>query len=124
MVSVFVLADMIWLGLLARDIYFKQLGHLLIENYNWAAAIVFYLVFIIGILIFAVIPAIEKGSLARAVIYGALFGFFCYATYDLTNLATLKGWPLGITFIDMVWGAVLSGLVATVGFLIGKYLMN
>ena len=112
---------MVWLGLIARGIYLKYLGPLMLEKINWAAAIIFYLIFIVGILLFAVIPALEKNSLARAAVLGGLFGFFCYATYDLTNLATLKGWPLAITFIDIIWGTVLSGIVATAGFLIAKY---
>jgi len=124
MVPVFFLIDMIWLGLIARGIYFRYLGQLLLDNFNWAAAIIFYLIFIVGILVFAVVPALEKNSLSRAVVLGGLFGFFCYATYDLTNLATLKGWPLPLTFIDIIWGTVLSGLVATAGFLIGKYFIR
>lgn len=89
---------------------------------NWTAAIVFYLIFIVGILIFAVAPALESQSWQKALVLGALFGFFTYATYDLTNLATLREWPLTVTLVDMVWGAVLSGSVATVSFFIGRSL--
>ncbi|MFT2588506.1 DUF2177 family protein, partial [Escherichia coli] len=73
---------------------------------NWTAAIIFYLLFIIGIFIFTILPAVEKNSLTSAILLGALFGFFTYATYDLTNLATLKGWPLKIVFIDITWGTI------------------
>ena len=93
---------MVWLGIIAKDLYRKYLGSFLSDQVNWPAAIIFYLLFIVGIFIFAILPAVEKDSLIRAVILGALFGFFTYATYDLTNLATLKNWPLNIVFIDIV----------------------
>jgi uncharacterized membrane protein len=87
---------------------------------NWPAAIIFYLIFIVGILVFAVLPALEAKTAVKALTLGALFGFMAYATYDLTNLATLKNWPLTLTLIDMAWGAILSGSVATVSYFIGK----
>lgn len=120
-VPVFFAIDMLWLGLIAKDVYQKQLGHLL-GPVQWPAAIIFYLIFIAGILIFAVLPALEARSLLKAMMLGALFGFMAYATYDLTNLATLKNWPLQIALIDMVWGAILSGSVSTISYLIGKWL--
>lgn len=86
---------------------------------NWTAAIVFYLLFIVGILVFAVLPALDAGSLMKAVLLGAFFGFIAYATYDLTNLATTKDWPLTVTLVDMAWGAVLSASVAAASYLIG-----
>jgi uncharacterized membrane protein len=92
------------------------------EQVNWTAAIIFYLLFIVGIFIFAIMPAVEKESITRALILGALFGFFTYATYDLTNLATLKSWPLGIVFIDMAWGAVLTAIVSMSGYAIVTWL--
>lgn len=110
-VPVFFVIDMIWLGLVARNFYQTRLGHLLGEV-NWVAAIIFYLVFLVGLTIFAVYPAATAGKVMQAVLYGALFGFFTYATYDLTNLATLRDWPLSVTLVDMVWGTVLGGLVA------------
>ncbi len=118
---VFFAIDLLWLGLIAKGLYNKYLGPLLAEQVNWTAAIIFYLLFIIGIFIFAILPAVEKNSLQYAIIYGALFGFFTYATYDLTNLATLKNWPSSIVYIDILWGAVLSGSVATAGFFITRY---
>jgi uncharacterized membrane protein len=87
---------------------------------NWTAAFIFYALFIVGIFIFAILPATEKNSFSHAVIYGALFGFFTYATYDLTNLATLKNWPLTIVFIDIIWGSILTGTVAAAGYWIVK----
>ncbi|MBK8519351.1 MAG: DUF2177 family protein [Ferruginibacter sp.] len=118
---VFFAVDMAWLGLIAKGLYKKYLGGFLSDNVNWPAAIIFYLLFIIGIFYFAILPAVEKNSLAKAIISGALFGFFTYATYDLTNLATLKDWPLPIVFIDIAWGAVLTGIVSTAGFYIVKW---
>ncbi len=118
---VFFAVDMTWLGFLAKDIYKKYLGGFLSDKINWPAAIIFYLLFIIGIFYFAILPAVEKNSLTKAIISGALFGFFTYATYDLTNLATLKNWPLPIVFIDIVWGAVLTCIVSIAGFYIVKW---
>jgi uncharacterized membrane protein len=114
---------MVWLGFVAKGIYAKYLGSFLSPNINWTAAIVFYLLFIIGIFIFAIVPAVEKNSLQTAIIYGGLFGFFTYATYDLTNLATLKDWPLPIVFIDIIWGVVLTALVSTAGYFITKWVI-
>eukprot|EP01008_Symbiontida_sp_HLA12_P001763 NODE_2946_length_435_cov_1.041667_g2922_i0.p1 GENE.NODE_2946_length_435_cov_1.041667_g2922_i0~~NODE_2946_length_435_cov_1.041667_g2922_i0.p1 ORF type:complete len:115 (-),score=42.60 NODE_2946_length_435_cov_1.041667_g2922_i0:89-433(-) len=113
---------MIWLGFAARGLYKKHLAAFLRPDINWTAAVIFYLLFVAGILIFAVFPALEKSSLTRAVVLGALFGFFAYAAYDLTNLATLKGWPLPIVFIDMAWGTFLCGIVSLAGFLMGRAL--
>lgn len=115
---VFFAFDMIWLGLVAKDFYRAQIGFLLSEKVNWVAAISFYLLFIVGVVFFVVVPALERGSWMYALLVGALFGFITYATYDLTNLATTKDWPLFVTLVDLAWGAVLSASVATVTFLI------
>lgn len=119
---VFFAIDILWLGLIAKGLYNKILGHLLADQVNWTAAIVFYLLFIVGIFVFAILPAVDKDSFRYALIYGALFGFFTYATYDLTNLATLKGWPVKIVFIDILWGMVLTASVSISGFYIMKWL--
>lgn len=119
--AVFLLIDLTWLGFIAKDLYKKYLGEFLSEQVNWTAAIVFYLLFVVGVFIFAIMPSVEKGSVVSAIVLGALFGFFTYATYDLTNLATLKNWPLNIVFIDVLWGAVLTSSVSTAGFYIVKY---
>ncbi|MEI6411570.1 MAG: DUF2177 family protein [Bacteroidota bacterium] len=118
--AVFLLIDMAWLGLIAKGLYQKYLGGFLSEQVNWTAAIVFYLLFVAGVFIFAIMPSVEKGSVVSALVLGALFGFFTYATYDLTNLATLKNWPINIVFIDILWGAVLTSIVSTAGFYIVK----
>ena len=120
---VFFAIDMVWLGFIAKNLYRKYLGDFLSDAINWKAAIIFYLIFIVGIFIFAIMPAVEKNSITKAIIYGAMFGFFTYATYDLTNLATLKNWPLQIVFIDMAWGALLTALVSTAGFYIVKWIV-
>ena len=90
--------DMLWLGVIAKEFYQKELQRFLSPQVNWSAALVFYFLYIGGILFFAVAPALESGSAARAAMLGALFGFFTYATYDLTNLATLDRWPLKVVW--------------------------
>lgn len=115
---VFFAIDMLWLGLIAKSFYAKQIGHLMKADINWVAAIIFYLIFIFGLVVFVISPAMEKGSWTQALIYGALFGFVCYATYDLTNLAVAKDWPLLVTMVDLIWGAVLAASVSTITFFI------
>lgn len=112
-VPVFFAIDMVWLGFVASNFYKSQLGSLM-GDINWTAAIIFYLVFLVGLTYFAIYPAAIKNSLLTAAMLGALFGFFTYATYDLTNLATLKNWPLSVTIVDMVWGTVLGATVSVV----------
>lgn len=118
----FFVIDMVWLGLVAKAFYQKHLGFLMRPRVNWVAALLFYMAFIVGVLIFAVIPAREAGSLLKATLLGALFGFFTYATYDMTNLATLKDWPLVVVVVDIIWGMVLSGSVATLGYVVGGWI--
>jgi uncharacterized membrane protein len=113
---VFFAVDLFWLGVIAKNLYAKYLGHLMAEQVNWVAALIFYALYIVGIILFAVDPGVRSDSLARAVVWGVLFGFFTYATYDLTNLATLKGWPVTIVFIDIAWGMILCGIVSAAGF--------
>jgi uncharacterized membrane protein len=122
--AAFLAIDLLWLGFVARNFYRKYLGFLLSPSPNWPAAIVFYLLFVAGLLIFAVVPGLQAGSLGRALLLGALFGFFTYATYDLTNLATIKDWPLTITLVDLAWGVTLSTLVSWAGFLAGRWLLG
>jgi len=111
-VPVFFAIDMVWLGFAARTFYRSHLGPLLRPNVNWAAAILFYLLYILGILIFATLPALEDRSLPQAAVLGGLFGFFAYATYDLTNLATVARWPLAVTLVDLAWGAAVAAATA------------
>jgi len=121
--GVFMVIDLIWLGLIAKNIYQKYLGHLMKENVNWPAAIIFYCIFIVGLLFFVIDPALQKESVGYAVLAGGGFGIITYATYDLTNLATLKEWPIIVTVIDLIWGTVLSGSTAGISFVIINYLL-
>ena len=118
----FFVIDMAWLGLVANTFYSKYLGFIMAPSTNWLAAIIFYLLFIVGILVFVVVPGLESNSLRITLIRAALFGLITYATYDLTNLATLKDWPVLVTIVDMAWGTVLSISVSFVSFLAGKWL--
>ena len=116
--SIFLILDGLWLGLIAKTFYAKQIGFLFKTDINWIAALIFYLLFIVALILFVINPAIEKGSLAHALLYGALFGFITYATYDLTNLATLKGWPIMVTIVDLIWGSFVTAAVSSITFLI------
>jgi uncharacterized membrane protein len=122
-VPVFFIIDLFWLGFVAKGFYQKNLKYILSPNVNWTAAIIFYLMYIAGILIFAVLPGVAKDSVRHAVLWGALFGFFTYATYDLTNLALIKDWPLNIVVVDILWGVVLCTVVSTLSFYIAKWLI-
>ncbi len=121
--SVFLTIDLIWLGVVARKLYVHYMGHLLRTPPNWPVAFLFYALFVVGIMIFAIAPAIEQKNVAHAFKMGALFGFFTYMTFDLTSWAVLKDWPAGIVWIDILWGTTLSMMVAGIScFLILKFL--
>lgn len=120
--AAFLAIDAVWLALVARTFYRRYLDWLMSANPNWIAALLFYLLFVVGVLVFVVIPGVEEDSLRTTLWRAALFGLVAYATYDLTNLATVKDWPLTITIVDMVWGTALSTAVAYVGFVAGKWL--
>lgn len=115
---VFLVIDMIWLGLVAKGFYAKQIGFLMKTNINWTAAIVFYLLFIVGLVLFVINPAFDKNSWKQALLLGALFGLITYATYDLTNLATIKNWPTLVTFVDLLWGTILAASVSVITYFI------
>jgi uncharacterized membrane protein len=117
---VFVAIDMLWIGLVAKNFYRNQIGFLMKSEINWIAALVFYLLFIVGLVLFVIAPAIEKKSWMHALLFGMLFGLITYATYDLSNLATLKDWPLLLTIVDLVWGATLAASVSTVTYFIAR----
>jgi uncharacterized membrane protein len=112
---IFFIIDMIWLGFIASNFYRERLGSLM--EINWPAAILFYFVFLLGLIFFAVYPQLDKGW-QMVMLYGGLFGFFTYATYDLTNLSTLKDWPLDLVIVDIIWGTFLGASVAVVTYLI------
>ena len=117
---VFLLIDIVWLAVIAKNLYQKELGFIMSPKPNWGAAILFYLIFIVGLVFFVIHPAIEKDSWSYALFAGILFGFVSYSTYDLTNLATLADWPIKITIIDLIWGSSLGGAVSTISFYILK----
>lgn len=117
---IFFAIDMLWLGWLARDFYREKLDFLLSDQTNWVAAFLFYLIYLGGILYFAVLPGLRAGEWQSALLNGALLGLLCYATYDLTNTATVKNWPWMVTIVDLVWGTVLTGAVSLATFFIGK----
>jgi uncharacterized membrane protein len=119
--AVFLAIDAVWLGVLAKGFYQRYLGDLLRPDVRWGAAALFYLIFIGGILLFAVLPALERASFRHAVLLGGLFGLIAYATYDLTNLATLKGFPPIVVVVDMIWGFVLTAVVAGAGYKIAGW---
>lgn len=113
----FCLMDAVWLGLIATDFYFGALGGLLREEPNWPAALIFYLGYVAGVVYFAVLPITPDAGWRAAAKRGALLGLLAYATYDMTNLATLVGWSLTVSLVDMVWGMVITGTSAAVGYL-------
>ena len=119
---VFFIIDMTWLVGIARGFYKREIGGLMRPDIVWWAAILFYLLFILGILYYAVLPAHAAGSWTRALFLGALFGFFTYMTYDLTNYATLKDWSLPLVFADTLWGIVLCASVSVVSFFIAGWI--
>jgi uncharacterized membrane protein len=119
---IFLAIDALWLGLVAPKFYKAQIGHLMSEKPNFIAALVFYLIFIVGVVYFVVNPAIEAGEISKVLVAGALFGFMTYATYDLTNLATLKDWPITVTIVDLVWGTTLSTLIGLFTYLIYNWI--
>ena len=120
-VLIFFAVDIIWLGFVAKRFYRSNLKGIISPDFNWVAVIVFYLIYIAGILIFAVIPSLKNGNLQTALVWGALYGFFTYATYDLTNKATIKEWPLKVVIVDICWGTVLCAIVATLSHLAGVW---
>ena len=115
---VFFAVDLVWLGVIAKDLYAKLLGHLMAKSVNWPAAMIFYLIFILGLVIFVIQPTLADGNLVKGLGMAALFGLVTYSTYDLTNLATLRDWPILITVIDLAWGTTLSTLVTLISVLI------
>ena len=115
-----VVLDFLWLGFIAKDWYRGGIGHLMAPTPNWAAAAAFYVLYPIGLMVFAVLPS--QGDWTRAVTLGALFGLFCYATYDLSNLATLRDWPLPLSLMDIVWGGAVSAVAASAGAWVLRWL--
>ena len=112
--------DALWLGVLATDFYRSGIGHLMMDKPDFAAAAVFYVLYVTGIIVFVVAPAPDGSTRTHAAWRGGLFGFFCYMTYDLTNMATLKGWPLQLVMVDILWGMFITAASALAGHLAAK----
>jgi uncharacterized membrane protein len=117
----FCCCDFVWLGWIAKDYYQSQLGALLLAQPNWAAAVIFYALYAAGIVFFCISPALEAGSLAKAALFGAVLGALAYATYDLTNQATLAVWQTRLTIIDLIWGTTLTMVSATGGYFAARW---
>ncbi len=113
---VFLVIDMIWLAFIAKPFYAKHLGYLMAPKANLAAALIFYALFVLGILHFVLYPALAVENWTQALFSGLFFGLVTYATYDLTNLATIRDWPLLVTAVDLLWGSFVSGATATAGY--------
>lgn len=120
----FLIIDGLWLGIVARSFYVQQIGHLLRPSPDLGVAGAFYLLYVVGIVVFAVLPALSQQSWVTALMLGALLGFIAYGTYDLTNLATLAEWPVLVSVVDMIWGAVLTATVALSGYMAGRMLLG
>jgi uncharacterized membrane protein len=110
--------DTVWLTLVAKNFYAKQIGYLMAKNPNLIAALIFYLIFIAGLVFFVIAPSLEDKNWTKVLISGAFFGLVTYATYDLTNLATIKDWPITLTIVDLIWGTILSALVSIITYLV------
>lgn len=117
---VFFLVDIIWLGFISKNLYKNYLGHLMASEVNWYAGIIFYLLFIAGLIFFVINPALSKQSLMYAIAAGGFFGLIAYGTYDLTNLATIKDWPVNITIIDLIWGTFLNAATSGITYIIAN----
>lgn len=115
---VFLSIDAVWLGVVAKSFFSSNIGHLMTSNVNLIAAAGFYLLYAVGIVFFAIKPALDNESLKTALLYGALFGFFCYGTYEMTNFATLKDWPVKVVIVDMAWGTFLTAMSAGAGYFV------
>ena len=116
----FLTIDSLWLGLVAPAFYRSQIGFIMADQPNFLAAGLFYILFILGLVFFVVEPGVREQTLTQTVLRGALFGLVTYATYDLTNLATLAGWPVLLTVVDLAWGTVLSSAVTLISVWVGK----
>ncbi len=118
--GVFLLIDIIWLSFISRALYSKHLSYLMAPKVNFAAAGIFYIIFVLGMMYFVINPALAKSDWMAALLPGVFFGLIAYSTYDLTNLATIRDWPLIITVVDLIWGSFLGGATCTISYFIIK----
>jgi uncharacterized membrane protein len=122
--AIFFAIDMLWLGIIARNFYREKLSFIFTGEVNWPAAIIFYLIYIAGIIYFAILPGIHSENWKMVLLNGAFLGFLCYATYDLTNMATIKQWPFIVVVVDILWGTFLTGSVAIIAYLTASKLLH
>ncbi|BCJ90465.1 membrane protein [Terrihabitans soli] len=122
--AIFSVIDTLWLGTMASKVYRPLLGDIVIQDFRVAPAIAFYLFYAIGLVIFAVAPALKNGQWTTALLWGALFGLFAYGTYDLTNYATLRNWGFKVTAIDMAWGTFVSGTASLLAYAVSSWLLK
>jgi uncharacterized membrane protein len=115
-VIVFFSIDLLWLGVIAKNLYKEQIGTLMADEIKWGAALLFYGLYLAGLVFFAILPAFKASDWSMAIVNGALFGLVCYGAYDLTNLATLKGWPVKIVIYDLLWGTFISSSVSLITY--------
>lgn len=120
---IFLIIDLIWLNFIAKGLYQKEIGSLLLKNPKLLPAILFYALFIVAIIIIAVIPGIESKSLGKTLLLGAVLGFISYGTYDFTNLATLNNWSVKVTIIDLIWGTSITTVMSYLGYIIGSKIL-
>ena len=118
----FLAIDAVWLTVMSGRFYKPQLGALMREQPNLAVALLFYVFYVVGVIVLAVMPGVEAGSVLKAAGYGAILGFVAYGTYDFTNLSTIKDWPVIVTVVDLVWGTTLTAIMATIGYYVAKWL--
>ncbi|HYF29404.1 MAG TPA: DUF2177 family protein [Candidatus Paceibacterota bacterium] len=123
-VPTLIILDLLWIGLIAQGIYQDQIGYLLATEVTWWAALLFYVIYGVALAHFVVLPAIKLGDMRRALYNGLLFGLAAFATYDLTNLATVRDWPVALTFIDMVYGTIVAGVTSATAYVLGKKLVR
>lgn len=121
---IFFAIDMLWLGVIARSFYREKLSFIFTGQVNWTAAVIFYLIYIAGILYFAILPGIHSDNWKLVLLNGAVLGFLCYATYDLTNMATIKQWPLIVVLVDITWGTILTASVSILSYLAATKLLH
>jgi uncharacterized membrane protein len=114
--------DLIWLAVMTPRLYKPQLAAYMTDKFNLAPAVLFYIIFTVGLMLLVVFPAVERGSILRALLFGGLLGLVAYATYDLTNLSSINNWPLIISVVDIAWGTTLSAISAAIGYLITRAL--
>jgi uncharacterized membrane protein len=120
----FLIIDFIWLTAIAKDLYAKYLFPVIGQHVNLISAGIFYLIYIVGVFVLVIMPSIENGGPVKALVYGAIFGLVAYSTYDLTNLATIKDWPINITIIDLIWGTFVTATTSIIGFYITKAIIG